>query len=109
MSLQIHAVKSASDAWKLLRGLVCVYKPSDYPLGTLLYHLKRNLASDLNEMKRSVEINSFGSVVDESNTAIEDCINKVHSSEVVEYESDYGGLASPDYSTHPLVLGKGML
>lgn len=107
MSVQLHAVKSASDAWKLLRGLVCVYKPSDYPIGTLVYHLQRNLASDLNEMRRSVEYNSFGSVLDESSTEIEDGINKLHSSDVAKYEDDYGGLATTDYATHPLVLGKG--
>lgn len=108
MSLQVHAIKSASDAWKLLRGLVCVYKPSDYPIGTLMYNLKRNLANDLNEMRRSVELNSLSST-SESATEIEDVLNKLHSSEVANYEDNYGEVVPTDYATHPLVLGKGSL
>ena len=102
----MHTVKTASDAWKLLKGLICVYKPSDYPLGSFVYTLRRNLVQDLNEMRRSVECNSIspsGGELIGSDGNLEDN----HLLDIKKYESDYKELVPPDYSIHPLVLGKG--
>ena len=120
MTSSIHAVQSASQAWKLLRGIVCLYKPSDYPIGTLWYHLQRNLVDGLNEMKRSLEFNSFDQ--DHSHAVRLNSggyrvanapLEEIHGigSEMIEYNEDvHGGLESAvDYATHPLVLGKGFL
>ena len=109
MATTLQAIKSASEAWQLLRGLVCVYKPSDYPIGTLIYQLQRSLADDLNEMRRSVEFNSMSSEPQSNSEGPKDCtaLHSTSSSEIAEYEEDYGLPASVNYATHPLVLGKG--
>ena len=107
MSLQVQTVKSASDAWKLLKGLVCIYKPSEYPLGSFIARLKRNLVEDLNEMQRSIESNYTHPIntnfIDRNSDMTEN-----HTNELDKYESDMTELISPDYSRHPLVLGKGI-
>ena len=109
MATTLRAIRSASEAWQLLRGLVCVYKPSDYPIGTLIYQLQKSLADDLNEMRRSVELNSLSSVPQNNSVGLKDCmsLHSTSSSEIAEYEEDYGLPASVNYATHPLVLGKG--
>ena len=108
MSVQVYSVRSASDAWKLLRGLVCVHKPSDYPIGTLVYNLKKNLVNDLNEMRRSIEFDSFSSLTNASSND-EDESKSVPSMDLDTYESNYEGLLPTDYAKHPLVIGKGNL
>ena len=107
MSVQMFSVRSASDAWKLLRGLVCVHKPSDGSIGSLVNNLKRRLVCDLNEMKRSVECNSLHHLHQTSSKDENGITN--HPCDVDKYESGYEGIVSPDYATHPLVLGKGNL
>ena len=108
MAVQKYSVQSASDAWKLLSGLVCVHKSSDYALRALVEQLQRNLANDLNEMRRSVEFDSVNtheklSIRHDDSAKINDSI------EINTYESDYAELSPPNYETHPLVLGKGKL
>ena len=108
MSVQVHSVRSASDAWKLLRGLVCVHKPADYSIKTLVYHLKRNLVNDLNEMRRSIEFDSLSSM----NKASSNETNETKSAQTLNldtYDSNYEGLLPTDYAQHPFVLGKGNL
>ena len=109
MATTLQAIRSASEAWQLLRGLVCVYKPSDYPIGTLIYQLQKSLADDLNEMRRSVELNSMSSEPQSNSERLKDCtaLHSTSSAEIAEYEEDYGLPASVNYATHPLVLGKG--
>ena len=48
-------------AWKLLRGLSCIYKPSDYDMDDAIEKLKINLCQDLNKMKRSTAITDYAS------------------------------------------------
>lgn len=106
MAVQKYSVQSASDAWKLLSGLVCVHKSSDYALRELVEQLKRNLANDLNEMRRSVEFDSVNA--HEKLSIRHDDSAKINDSfEINSYESDYAELSAPNYETHPLVLGKG--
>ena len=45
----------STEAWKYLRGLVCLYKLPQYPLSNLITILKSNCSMDLNHMKRTVE------------------------------------------------------
>ena len=42
----------ASDAWRVLNGLVCLYKPPGMQCGAMADIVTRNLARDLNNMKR---------------------------------------------------------
>lgn len=49
-------IQLSSDAWKVLNGLVCVYKPAGVEQESLQSQIKRNLAEDLNCMKRSVTV-----------------------------------------------------
>ena len=107
MSVQVYSVRSASDAWKLLRGLVCVHKPPDYPMGTFVYHLKRYLVRDLNEMRRSIEFDSFSSLTNASSND-KDESKSAPSLDIDTHESNEG-LLSTDYAKHPLVIGKGNL
>ena len=109
MATTLQAIRSASEAWQLLRGLVCVYKPSDYPIGTLIFQLQRSLADNLNEMRRSVELNSMSSEPQSNSEGFKNCtaLHSTSSSEIAEYDEDYGLPASVNYATHPLVLGKG--
>ena len=44
----------SSDAWRLLRGVTCLYKPPGYPAGKLMNLLKHKLEQDLNRMERKV-------------------------------------------------------
>ena len=107
MALTTKSVKTASEAWKLLRGIVCVYKPSDYNLRTFVNKIKSNLAQDLNEMERSIESNYIHPM--DSELALENHIhnNNNDAQQLNKYESDFAELVAPDYSRHPLVLGKG--
>jgi len=43
------------DAWRLLRGVTCLYKPPGYPAGKLINLIKYKLGKDLNRMERKVE------------------------------------------------------
>ena len=108
MAVQVYSVRSASDAWKLLRGLVCVHKPADYPMGTFAYHLKRYLVKDLNEMRRSIEFDSFSSLTNASSSD-GDGSKSVSSLNVDTHESNYEEMLPTDYAKHPLVIGKGNL
>ena len=105
MAGQMYTVRSASDAWKLLRGLVCVHKPADGTVPSLLHNLRKRLACDLNDMRRSVEYNSLQ--IEEKSSKDDDGTKTNHSSDLEKYEGGYEGLVSQNYATHPLVLGKG--
>ena len=105
MASKTQSVKTASDAWKLLKGLVCVYKPSEYPLGSFEQKIKSNLVDDLNGMKRSIESNYVHPMDIESSNSNSDDSPSI---QIEKYESDFANLVPPDYSRHPLVLGKGM-
>ena len=108
MAVHMYSVLSAAYAWKLLSGLVCVHKSSDYALRTLVEQLQRNLANDLNEMRRSVEFDSV-SAHEKLSIKHDDSAKTNDSFEINTYESDYAELSAPNYETHPLVLGKGKL
>lgn len=103
----MYTVRSASDAWKLLRGLVCVHKPADGTVPSLLHNLRKRLACDLNDMRRSVEYNSLQ--IEEKSSKDDDGTKTNHSSDLEKYEGGYEGLVSQNYATHPLVLGKGFM
>ena len=105
MALKTQSVKTASDAWKLLKGLVCVYKPAEYSLRTFQEKIKSNLVEDLNGMKRSIDSNYVHPMeIEPSNGNSDDS----PSIQIEKYESDFANLVPPDYSRHPLVLGKGI-
>ena len=105
MALKTQSVKTASDAWKLLKGLVCVYKPAEYPIRSFTEKIKSNLVEDLNGMKRSIESNYVHPMDIESSNGNSD---DSPSFQIEKYESDFANLVPPDYSRHPLVLGKGI-
>ena len=44
----------SNEAWKLLRGLICLYKPPGYPASSLYGMLKNRITDDLNCMERAV-------------------------------------------------------
>jgi len=98
MSLTTRLTHS-NDAWRLLNGLVCLYKPAGYAGSKLTAMLKYNLAEDLNRMQRTVESEDRrleldrggGELVGRSDKAVE----------VV------AGGSNIDYSVHPHVLGPG--
>jgi hypothetical protein len=71
---------AASDLWKLLRGLLCVHKPSGVVLDDLVRDVNKILLKDLNEFQPE-----RADLTDNKNI------------------QQNGGLI--DYSNHPLVLG----
>lgn len=40
----------APTVFKGLQGVFCVYKPPDFTIGRLLYHIRNSLARELNKM-----------------------------------------------------------
>ena len=96
MSITTQLTHSA-ETWQYLKGMVSLYKPADYPVGSLVKMLKHRLAADLNCMQRSSEsephllTDGDGGVVTSSGR------------EVMER----GGGEVQDYSSHPAVLGPG--
>jgi len=102
MSLSTTLTHS-KDAWSLLRGVVCLYKPSDYSGARLIAALKHKLISDLNQMERTVDSeNKFTPLGDgEASSAI----TTKGTSEAVIFNKTGNG--NTDYSVHPLVLGPG--
>ncbi len=81
MSIQ-RTVTAASEAWSLLKGLVCVHKPAGVPPDRCVKQVRRILLSDLNDLST------------EEKTENQDQMSKIQQE---------GGLI--DYSSHPLVLG----
>jgi len=88
----------SSDAWRLLRGVTCLYKPPGYPAGKLMNLLKHKLEQDLNRMERKVNR-------DERKLQL----TGGGGGDVIP-GSVGGGVSvghGVDYSVHPLVLGPG--
>ena len=90
----------SSEAWKLLRGLVCLYKPPGYPASSLYGMLKNRITQDLNCMER--EVHSDENLLDPGEFGLEPQV--LMSSQGTEIVSSH---QIQDYSTHPLVLGHG--
>ena len=88
----------SSDAWRLLRGVTCLYKPPGFSAGKLVNMLKHNLEQDLNRMERKVDRDE----------------RKLHltggsEGDIIPGSGDVGVAVGhgTDYSVHPLVLGPG--
>jgi len=79
--MSLTTVTLAKDAWKLLRGLSCIYKPSDTEYETIFSKFTEKITNDLNSMKQSD--------VDDRH----DGRNQL--------------VPSQSYANHPLVLGPG--
>ena len=90
------------EAWKYLRGLVCLYKPPNYSQKSLIFQLKNKVSQDLNLMERTVDQSETELIEANSNNSEEgNLILKTDTMEVMTT----GDIT--DYSTHPLVLGPG--
>jgi len=98
MSLTTRLTKSR-DAWGLLRGIACVYKPSEYLQGRLMVMLRHRLMEELNSMERVVERDDGMLQLDGGSRDIVAGGNTVG--------GDMVAGQSVDYSVHPLVLGPG--
>ena len=93
----------SSEAWKFLRGLVCLYKPPGYPAPSLLGVTRHKLAADLNCMERSVDTEDGHLLSDGSEQGLTEVSSKlVSSSQTTDILSSTG---ITDYSSHPFVLG----
>ena len=94
------------EAWKYLKGLVCVYKPPGYSLSSIIAIMKQRLVQDLNSMERTIHSDE----VSEHSTDVQGFIN---SSNSLTSPSSNGEIITSsrngeiDYSSHPLVLGDG--
>ena len=94
----------SNEAWKLLRGLVCLYKPPGYPASSLYGMLKNRITQDLNCMERTVysdenllpDPEEFGLEAEQSRLVVTTGDTEIVSSQTIR-----------DYSTHPAVLGHG--
>ena len=94
----------SNEAWKLLRGLVCLYKPPGYPASSLYGMLKNRITQDLNCMERTVysdenllpDPEQFGLEAEQSRLVVTSGDTEIVSSQTIR-----------DYSTHPAVLGHG--
>jgi len=53
--MSISTITLARDAWKLLRGVCCIYKPSESDVQTSLKKFTENMTSDLNSMERNLD------------------------------------------------------
>lgn len=80
------SITTAREAWRILRGVCCVYKPPDYALASLKRSVKAALVNDLNRLERTHE------------TAVQQNDWEVFQS---------GAVVGGDYSLHPLILGDG--
>ena len=94
------------EAWKYLKGLVCIYKPPGYSLSSIIAIMKQRLVQDLNSMERTVHSDED---VSEHSTDVQGFINSSNSltspsSGEIITSSKNGEI---DYSSHPLVLGDG--
>jgi len=108
MSITATLTHSA-DAWRLLSGLVCLYKPAGYSGGKLVQMLKYNLIDELNRMQRIVQ--------SEGRQELEGGSGQKHmqlaggGSQVAVRKGggdiEANGSACVDYSVHPRVLGPG--
>lgn len=85
------SIKRAVDAWRLLQGVVCLYKPRDMPMRSMYRRLVDSLCADLN--------------------ALEQPPMKLIERDVVRPHPDtqallvVGRKTQLHYSTHPLVVG----
>ena len=95
----------SNEAWKLLRGLICLYKPPGYPASSLYGMLKNRITDDLNCMERAV-YSDEALLPDPGETGIEEAREPqvIVSSQGTEIVSS---THIRDYSTHPSVLGPG--
>ena len=91
----------SSQAWNYLRGLVCVYKPPRYSLGSVLRKLRYNVAEDLNCMERTYSDNEDIRKIDSSESNNFNALQLSSNDELLEIESK----SNVDYGNHPLVLG----
>ncbi|KAG8278615.1 tRNA pseudouridine synthase 2 [Homalodisca vitripennis] len=78
-------VKDAPTAWRLLNGIVCLYKPSGISEGAVKYSLLTKLCNDLNEMEVRAPVD-YVSI--EGDTTKEMRVT-----------------VGPSYADHPLVVG----
>ena len=90
------------EAWKYLRGLVCLYKPPNYSQKSLLFQLKHKVSQDLNLMERTVEQSDTELI--EANSDNSEDNNLILRTDTMDVMTT-GDIT--DYSTHPLVLGPG--
>eukprot|EP00090_Calanus_glacialis_P007477 TRINITY_DN15907_c0_g1_i1.p1 TRINITY_DN15907_c0_g1~~TRINITY_DN15907_c0_g1_i1.p1 ORF type:complete len:351 (-),score=129.59 TRINITY_DN15907_c0_g1_i1:41-1093(-) len=97
--MSLTRLTHSRDAWRLLNGLVCLYKPAGYPGVSLTNMLKHRLVDDLNSMERSVER-------EDRRLELEGGGGEVVVSDVSGGDVVAGGQGL-DYSVHPLVLGPG--
>ena len=95
----------SNEAWKLLRGLVCLYKPPGYPASSLYGMLKNKITQDLNCMERTV-YSDENLLPDPGEFGLEEARQPLvlMSSRGTEIVSSHH---IQDYSTHPSVLGHG--
>jgi len=107
MSITATLTHSA-EAWRLLSGLVCLYKPAGYSGSKLVHMLRHNLVDDLNRMQRTVQ--SEGRRVELEGGGLKKQLTGGGSKlAVIEGGGDIvtGMSACVDYSVHPKVLGPG--
>uniref|UniRef100_A0A914X795 Pseudouridine synthase II N-terminal domain-containing protein n=1 Tax=Plectus sambesii TaxID=2011161 RepID=A0A914X795_9BILA len=85
------SIRKAADAWRLLHGVVCLYKPRDMSIKSLYRQLANNLCADLNALDQAPM------------KLIERDIVQPHP--VTQSLLVVGRKTQLDYSTHPLVVG----
>lgn len=77
------SISTSREAWNLLRGITCLYKPPGVSSRAVYEDMKEKLTIDLNQLKREHEISPPKGMINDLKPT------------------------SCDYSLHPLVLGDG--
>lgn len=92
LSSHVTTITRSSEAWRLLQGLVALYKPAGLSQTKVVGMVQNNLAEELNCLKRTIK-------KENGELLVTDNLSMTTS-------KDEGG-EMIDYSSHPLVLGPG--
>ena len=102
MQTSVREIACPTAAWKLLRGIVCVYKPPEFEPKKVKDLLRENLTKDLNEMDREMKFCRL-----KENPEWQKVEKIRHAPKFInELLSPKSTLLS-SYSNHPAVLGDG--